>query len=78
MICVAQKCSGKMYERKLTHVFTHTGEPLVVEDIPALVCSVCGYAVLDLRVLDALLRIDPEADKPAGQAPVFRLIQRSG
>jgi YgiT-type zinc finger domain-containing protein len=67
-----------MRECQITHVFTHTEAPFVVEDIPALVCSVCGYAVLDLRVLDALLRIDPEADEPAAQAQLFRLTYKPG
>jgi YgiT-type zinc finger domain-containing protein len=67
-----------MNERQLSHVFTHAGEPFVVEEIPALVCSVCGYEVLDLRVLDALLSIDPEVDEPTAQAPIFRLADRSG
>jgi YgiT-type zinc finger domain-containing protein len=62
-----------MEERRIVHTFVRDGKPLVVEDLPALVCPVCGYTVLDLRVLDTLFALDPETEKPVGQAPVFRL-----
>ena len=52
-----------MEERQIVHTFVRDGRLIVVENLPALVCPVCGYTVLDLKVLDLLL----------GQAPVFRL-----
>ena len=51
----------------------HAGKPIVVEDLPALVCPICGYTVLDLQVLDLLFALDPETEMPVRQAPVFRL-----
>jgi YgiT-type zinc finger domain-containing protein len=62
-----------MEERRIVHTFVRRGKPIVVEDIPALVCPVCGYTVLDLQVLDTLFALDPEAEEPVRQAPVFRL-----
>jgi YgiT-type zinc finger domain-containing protein len=73
MKCVVQGCPGEMEERRIVHTFVRDGKPLVVEDLPALVCPICGYTVLDLRVLDALFALDPKTDPPVGQAPVFRL-----
>jgi len=46
---------------------------MVMEDLPALVCPVCGYTVLDLHILDMLFALDPETEQPVKQAPVFRL-----
>ena len=68
-----QRCLGEMQERRIVHTFVRDGKPLVVEDLPALVCPVCGYTVLDLRVLDTLFALDPETETPVGQAPIFRL-----
>ena len=73
MKCVVQGCPGEMEERRIVHTFVRDGKPIVVEDLPALVCPVCGYTVLDLRVLDTLFALDPETETPVGQAPVFRL-----
>jgi YgiT-type zinc finger domain-containing protein len=73
MKCVVQGCPGEMEQRRIVHTFVRSGKPLVVEDLPALVCPVCGYTVLDVRVLDQLFALDPEVETPVGQAPVFRL-----
>jgi YgiT-type zinc finger domain-containing protein len=62
-----------MEERRIVHTFVRDGKPLVVEDLPASVCPVCGYTLLDLQVLDMLYALDPEKETPVAQAPVFRL-----
>lgn len=73
MKCLMPGCPGEMEERLITHTFRLDGKAIVVEDIPAHVCPICGYTVLDLHVLNALLALDPDAEKPIAQAPVFRL-----
>ena len=73
MKCVVQGCPGEMEERRIVHTFVRNRKPMVVEDLPALVCPVCGYTVLDLQVLDALFALDPETERPVRRAPVFRL-----
>lgn len=73
MKCVVQRCPGEMEERRIVHTFVRDGKPMIVEDLPALVCPVCGYTVLDLHVLDMLFALDPETEQPVRRAPVFRL-----
>ena len=73
MKCVMQGCVGEMEERRIVHTFVRDGNPIVVEDLPAWVCPMCGYTVLDLHVLDMLLALDPLAKAPVKHAPVFRL-----
>jgi YgiT-type zinc finger domain-containing protein len=62
-----------MEQRRIVHTFVRGGKPIVVEDLPAWVCPVCGYTVLDLQVLDLLFALDPETASPVEQAPIFRL-----
>ena len=62
-----------MEDRRIVHTFVRDGKPIVVEDLPALVCPVCGYTVLDLQVLDMLFALDPEIETPVKHVPVFRL-----
>ena len=73
MKCIVNGCPGEMEERRIVHTFLRGGKPIVVEDLPALVCPVCGYTVLDLGVLDRLFALDPLTEEPVRQAPVFRL-----
>ena len=49
MKCIVQGCPGEMEERRIMHTFVRGGKPIVVEDLPAWVCPVCGYTVLDLE-----------------------------
>jgi YgiT-type zinc finger domain-containing protein len=72
MKCIVQGCPGKMERRRIVHTFVRDGKPIVVEDLPAWVCPVCGYTVLDLEVLDTLFAFDPDTAVPVSQAPVFR------
>jgi YgiT-type zinc finger domain-containing protein len=67
-----------METRHIVHTFVRHGKPIVVEDLPAWVCPVCGYTLLDLTVLDALFSLDPDTAMPVGQAPVFRLTLPQG
>ena len=73
MKCSVQGCPGEMEERRIVHTFVRAGKPILVEDLPAWVCPVCGYSVLDLEVLDSLFAFDPETAEPVRQVPVFRL-----
>jgi YgiT-type zinc finger domain-containing protein len=68
MKCIVQGCPGEMEERRIMHTFVRGGNPIVVENLPAWVCPVCGYTVLDLEVLDSLFAFDPET------AVIFRAI----
>ena len=73
-----QGCPGEMEERRIVHTFVRDGKPLVVEDLPARGCPVCGYTVVDLQVLDVLYALDPTKETPVAQAPVFRLPLAAG
>ena len=73
MKCTVQSCPGEMESRRIVHTFVRNGKPIVVEDLPAYVCPICGYTLLDLELLDTLFSLDPETVSPVGQAPVFRL-----
>ena len=71
--CVVRGCPGGMEQRHIVHTFLRGGKPIVVEDLPALVCPVCGYTVIEIQVLDSLYALDPDTQAPVGHAPVFHL-----
>ena len=51
MKCVVQGCPGEMEDRRIIHTFVRDGKPLVVEDLPALVCPVSAIPVIWLSAL---------------------------
>jgi YgiT-type zinc finger domain-containing protein len=73
MICPKKGCKGEMESRFITHTFLRHGQPIVFQNIHAEVCSLCGFTVLDLDVLDAILAFDPDAQEPISMAPVYWL-----
>ena len=73
MKCVTQRCPDEMQERRIIHTFVRDGNPIIVEDLPALVCPMCGCTLLDLHVLDTLFAFDPETAQPVRQAPLVRV-----
>jgi YgiT-type zinc finger domain-containing protein len=68
-----KECPGEMESREITHTFIRRGQPIVIEGIPAHVCPICGYTVLDLEVLDLLLSFNLDAERPARLVPAYRL-----
>ena len=73
MKCIVQGCPGEMEKRRIVHTFVRNKKPMVVKDLPALVCPVCGYTVLDLHVLDTLFALNPKTERPVRRTLVFRL-----
>ena len=72
MRCSIEGCPGEYEEREIVHTVRHRGEIVVIEGVPAEVCSVCGDVLLTpetVRRIEALLehRAEPEARAPLYQ-----------
>jgi YgiT-type zinc finger domain-containing protein len=44
--CSIDGCLGCYEERQILHVERRDGEPIVIDHVPALVCSICGDVLL--------------------------------
>ena len=71
MKCTVTGCSGEYRERFITQVFDRHGQVIVVEDIPAQVCDVCGDTLLVPEVVEGLVKIDATGKEPVKFVPVF-------
>ncbi len=72
MKCSELGCSGE-YEQKLTtQVLERKGKIVIIEDIPSLVCDVCGDTCVDPEVFGQLVKIGVSGEKPVRFAPVFQ------
>jgi len=71
MKCTIEGCPGEYEPRRIVHTVRYKGQIVVIEDVPAEVCSVCGDTLLrpeTLRKIEELL----EANRPPTKsAPVY-------
>ncbi len=71
MKCSIEGCPGEYEERRIVHTVRHQGQVIVIDHIPAEVCSVCGDVLLKpetIRRIESLLR---EAPRPASRVPLY-------
>ncbi len=71
MKCSIEGCAGEYELRSIVHTVRHQGEVIVIDHVPAEVCTVCGDVLLKpdtVRRIEALLRVRPRAAKTA---PVY-------
>ena len=71
MKCSIKDCSGECETREITHTVRHHSQVVVIDHVPAEVCSVCGDVVLSpetVRHIEQLLRT---AARPAREVPLY-------
>ena len=72
MPCSIQGCPGEYEERRILHTVRHHGEIVVIDGVPAEVCSLCGDVLLrpeTIRRIESLL--ESRAAAPA-TAPLYQ------
>ena len=71
MKCSIEGCPGVSELRKVTHTVRHQGEVIVIDRVPADVCSVCGdvlFAPDTVRRIEDMLRT---GERPTRTAPLY-------
>ena len=71
MKCTMQGCPGEYENRTIVHTVKHHGDVIVIDHVPAEVCSVCGDVLLSpdtVRRIEKLLAVMP---KPARAVPLY-------
>lgn len=71
MKCSIVGCPGEYEERQIVHTVRHCGQVIVIDHIPAEVCSVCGDVLLKpetVRRIEALLKTTV---KPVRTVPLY-------
>ena len=71
MRCSMAGCTGEYEERQIVHTVCYRGQVIVIDHVPAEVCSVCGDALLKpetVRRIEELLRT---AAQPARTVPLY-------
>ena len=71
MKCTIQGCPGEYDERTVVHTVRHRGNVVVIDHVPAEVCSVCGDVLLapgTIRRIENLLETMPQ---PSKEVPLY-------
>ena len=71
--CSIQGCPGAYEQRTVVHTVRHKGEIVVIEDVPAEVCSACGDVLFAPETLRHIQRMVRERTQPVTRrAPVYQ------
>ncbi|MCX5886442.1 MAG: YgiT-type zinc finger protein [Proteobacteria bacterium] len=71
-------CGGRVEKKKVTFVYEEDNKYLLVEDVPAEVCTKCGEKTYSPKVTDELLRFAKSKSKPVKtiKVPVFEFAEK--
>jgi YgiT-type zinc finger domain-containing protein len=69
--CSVDGCSGKYEEREIIQTVRYHGRPIVIDHVPAEVCSICGDVQLKPETVRKIERLLREATQPVATAPVY-------
>ena len=70
MICTIADCAGEYEQKEISHTIRYYGSLIVIDHVPAEVCSVCGDVLLSpeiVRHIEMLLN----SVQPPSAAPVY-------
>jgi len=71
MKCSLQGCSGFYEERKITHTVRRRGEVMIIDHVPAEVCSVCGDVLLRPETTRRIEELLETVGEPAKMIPLY-------
>jgi YgiT-type zinc finger domain-containing protein len=71
MNCTIQGCPGHYEAREVVHTATRNGEVVIIEGVPAEVCSICGDVLFAPETVRHIERLLAARGKPERTAPVY-------
>ena len=71
-----QICDGSYEERLITRTYRRDGRIIVVDDVPAEVCNLCGDVLLKPETVELIEEALREAEKATEFAPVVHLARK--
>ncbi|MBX2998283.1 MAG: YgiT-type zinc finger protein [Caldilineaceae bacterium] len=72
MKCSVQGCPGEYEEKKIIHTVVHRGEIVVIEDVPAEVCTICGDVLFTLKTVREIEALLMNRSKPKRTVPLYQ------
>ena len=71
MRCSIQGCPGEYEEKSIIHTVRHQGEIVVIDGVPAEVCSLCGDVLLRPETIRRIEHLLGSRTTPTATAPLY-------
>jgi YgiT-type zinc finger domain-containing protein len=71
MKCTLEGCPGEYEERTIVHTVRYQGHVVVIDHVPAEVCSVCGDVLLRPETIRKIETLLGTATRPASRVPLY-------
>ena len=71
MKCSIKDCRGDYEPALITHTVRHRGRVIVIDHVPAEVCTVCGDVLFRPETVRALERLIETMPKPDATVPLY-------
>lgn len=75
MSCSIKGCPGEYETRQIAHTCKHNGKLIIIDGVPAEVCSVCGDTLLKWETVRKLHSLLEESKEPIKTAPIYDYAQ---
>jgi YgiT-type zinc finger domain-containing protein len=72
MRCSIQGCPGACEQQRIVHTVRHHGQIIVIEGVPAEVCSLCGDVLLRPDTIRQIERLLESRTAPTATAPLYQ------
>lgn len=71
MKCSIKGCPGEYEEKKIVHTVRHSGKVVVIDHVPADVCTICGDTLLTPETIKHIEYILEQSKAPNKTIPLY-------
>ena len=71
MKCTIHGCPGEYEKRTIVHTVRHHGNVVVIDHVPAEICSVCGDVLLTPETVRRIEKLLGTTPKPTKAVPLY-------
>lgn len=74
MKCSITGCPGEYEEKKIFHTVRHSGEIIVIDQVPAEVCAICGDVLLSPETVRHIESMLEKSTSPQKTIPLYNFV----
>jgi len=71
MKCSIKGCPGEYEEKKIVHTVRYNGQVIVIDHVPAEVCSICGDVLFHPKTVRQIERLLRKREQPVSTVPLY-------
>jgi YgiT-type zinc finger domain-containing protein len=71
MKCSIEGCVGEYEERQIVHTVRYRGQVIVIDHVPAEICTVCDDVLLKPETIRAIERLLNSSKQPTDRVPLY-------